>query len=130
MAYEFTGFFAKPVVSQPDSLPSGAVWREIEVPFVGVGVRLPKAVDRRLPPNQVASLAKSLGLDAADAWIYLTYLCWGGSIDFVLGLGIRDGVPFGVSKEDADTSAKAAYVGLMERFGVSSADALRFEPFR
>ena len=38
--YEFTGYFARPAVPQPVSLPTGAVWREIAVPFVGVGVRV------------------------------------------------------------------------------------------
>jgi hypothetical protein len=80
-------------------------------------------------PADVQALARLLGVVAADRWVYLDYVCWGGDIDFVYGLGSQDGVPFGPVKESDHDKVEAAYTGLMENFGVSTADALRFEPF-
>jgi hypothetical protein len=120
VAYEFTGFFARPSVPQPAALPQGAVWREIATPFVGVGVWLAGSDARLLPPAQAEALARQLGLDAAECWVYLTYVCWGGQIDFVYGLGSRRlvehglNVPFGPIKEDAQQEVDAAFTGLME----------------
>jgi hypothetical protein len=135
MAYRFEGFFARPSVRRPDSLPHGVEWRTIDTPFVGVGVRLLDADEEfvgsdELPePTALRDLAIDLGLDAADCWIYLTYVCWGGDIDFVYGLGSCKGVPFGPVTESEHDKVVGAYTGLMETFGVSSEVALRFEPF-
>ena len=111
--------------------PDGAVWRGIAAPFVGVGVRLPTSDDlEALPaPDDVQALARSLGIIAANRWLYLHYVCWGGDIDFVYGLGTQDGVPFGPVEESDHDMVEAAYVGLMAHLGISEADALRFEPF-
>jgi hypothetical protein len=127
--YVFSGFFARPAVPRPVSLPPGAVWREIATPFAGVGVRLPRSDDSLLTPTEVEALARQLGLDAANCWVYLNYVCWGGAIDFVYGLGSRHGVPFGPVKELPFGALEAAYTGLMERFGVPAEVALRFDPF-
>ena len=131
MAYEFAGFFAQPTVPCPGTLPPGAAWREITAPFMGVGVRLPSLLDGdTLPsPPDLHALATDMRLHAADRWIYLTYICWGGDIDFVYGLGCRGGVPFGPVKEDDHDKVEAAYTGLMEQFGISAEASLRFEPF-
>lgn len=129
MAYEFTGFFARPAVPQPMTLPPGAVWREIATPFAGIGVRLPGSDDRLLSPPAAEALARQLGLDAADRWVYLRYVCWGGNIDFVYGFGSKNGTVFGPVREDARDAVEAAYTDLMEWFGVASAAALNFPPF-
>lgn len=131
MAYEFTGYFARPVLPQPDDLPPGGVWKAIASPFVGVGVRLPSLINEDALPSEaeVRGLARRFGFHEADSWVYLTYVCWGGDIDFVYGLGSRDGVPFGPFEESAHDAVEAAYTGLMERFGVSVDDAMRFDPF-
>jgi hypothetical protein len=131
VAYEFVGFLARPTVARPEALPEGAVWREITAPFVGVGVRLPTSDDlEALPaPDDVQALARSLGVIAANRWLYLHYVCWGGDIDFVYGLGSLDGVPFGPVEESDHDKVEAAYVGLMEHLGIAEADALRFDPF-
>ncbi len=131
MAYEFAGFFARPTLPCPESLPPGGVWRDIDAPFVGVGVRLPSLIDDdTLPsPPDLHALARDLGLHDADRWIYMTYICLGGDIDFVYGLGSRGGVPFGPVKEDAPEKVEATYTGLMEQFGISAEVALRFAPF-
>jgi hypothetical protein len=131
VAYEFVGFLARPTVTRPESLPDGAVWREITAPFVGVGVRLPTSFNRNaLPaPDAVQVLARSLGVIAANRWLYLDYVCWGGDIDSVYGLGSRDGVPFGPVEESNLDRVKAVYVGLMGHLGITEAEALRFEPF-
>jgi len=130
VAYWFAGFFATDF-PRPAALPEGVVWRDIASPFVGVGVRLSARCDAapRPPLADVPALARSLGLDAAARWVYLDYVCWGGAINSVSGLGSRDGVPFGPVAESARDKVEDAYTGLMERFGVSKPDALRFEPF-
>jgi hypothetical protein len=76
VAYEFAGFFARPSVPRPEALPEGAVWREITTPFVGVGVRLPALTDSEGLPAlaDVQALARSLGVSAADRWVYLNYV--------------------------------------------------------
>jgi hypothetical protein len=129
MTYEFTGFFARPNVPWPANLPQGTVWREISTPFIGVGVRLPGSEDRHPTPAETDMLIRQLGLEAADCWIYLIYVCWGGGIDFVYGFGSRDGVLFGAVKEFA-RDAEKVYTDLMEQFGVPAEVALQFEPFR
>lgn len=93
MAYQFAGFLASPRVPRPDVLPIGAVWRDIVMPFFGVGVRLPALLGKSPPRAEVETLARQCGVYAAERWLYLTYDCWGGAIDFVYGLGSRDGVP-------------------------------------
>jgi hypothetical protein len=135
VAYRFEGFFARPPVRRPESLRHGVVWRTISTPFVGVGVRLPDVDDElggsdELPaPTALLNLANELGLHAADSWIYLTYVCWGGDIDFVYGLGCSKGVPFGPVTESEHENVKGAYTSLMEKFGISAEIALRFDPF-
>jgi hypothetical protein len=131
VAYEFAGFFARPTVLRPNVLPEGAVWRTITAPFVGIGVRLPTTDDPVVLPTpaDVQALARSLGVFATDRWVYLNYVCWGGDIDFVHGLGSRDGVTFGPVEESDLDKVEAAYTGLMENFGISKVDALQFEPF-
>jgi hypothetical protein len=129
MAYQFAGFFASPAVPRPDVLPAGAVWREVVSPFIGVGVRLPALIGKTPAQADVESLARQLGVDAADRWLYLTYDCWGGGIDFVYGFGSRGGQPFGPVEEDALDAVEAAYTSLMAQFGVSAVDALQFKPF-
>ena len=79
--YEFTGFFARPAVPRPLALPPGADWREIDTPFVGVGVRLPGSDDRLLTPSEAEALAGQLGLDAAGCWVFLTYDTTPGYLD-------------------------------------------------
>ena len=129
MAYGFTGFFAAPVLAQPAGLPPGAAWREIASPFTGVGISLPPLLSNTPARDEVEALARQLGLDAAERWLYLTYICWAGQIEFVYGLGASAGVPFGPVKEDEQDTVERAYTWLMARFGVSVEDALRFAPF-
>lgn len=108
----------------------GAVWRGIAAPFVGVGVRLQSSDElKALPaPDDLRVLAQSLGVIAANCWLYLHYVRWGGDSDFVYGLGSMDGVPFGPLEESNFDKVKPAYVGLMAHLGISEGDALRFEP--
>jgi hypothetical protein len=129
MAYQFSGFFASPPVLRPDVMPAGAVWREVVSPFIGVGVRLSALIGKTPERADVEALARQLGVDAADRWLYLTYDCWGGKIDFVYGFGSRGGLPFGPVKENGLDAVKATYMSLMAHFGVSPEDALRFKPF-
>jgi len=86
VAYQFTGFFAKPTITPPRRLPEGAVWRNLDTPFVGIGVRLPAFHSSTAPAGEVLELARRLGLDPATDWLFLVYTCWGGRIDSVYGL--------------------------------------------
>ena len=130
MAYRFAGFFASPVLPQPDSLPAGAAWREIDSPFAGIGVRMPALVGKTPARDDMEMLARQLGLDAANRWLYINYDCWGGRIDFVYGFGISSGFPFGPVEEGSLRIVNDAYTRLMAQFGVLAEDALRFAPFR
>jgi hypothetical protein len=96
MAYWFTGFFAQPRMVVPDKLLPGVLWKEITSPFLGVGVRLSKQDDENLPETvEVEAIARQLGFNTADAWIFLVYVCWAGRIDFIYGLGQHRGAKFG-----------------------------------
>jgi hypothetical protein len=128
MAYEFKGFFAKPPVPQPVGLPTGAVWRVIGAPFRGVGLLLPEPFSRTPEVPEVWQLAHQLGLAGAD-WLYLTYLCWGGRIEFVYGFGACGDRTFGPVQESDPHAVEGAYTVLMGEFGVSAADAHYFPPF-
>jgi hypothetical protein len=130
MTYRFAGFLARPTIECPAVLPGNAVWREITVPFVGVGIRLPGLADDEPGPDEARRLLAEIGLrDAAD-WLYLNYVTWAGRIDRVYGLGVSGGrEPGPVSKSELN-KVRAAYLGLMGEFGVAPADALNFPPFR
>jgi hypothetical protein len=126
--YQFDGFFAKPVIDRPITLPEGAVWRSITAPFVGVGVRLPALLGQSPDPVEVYRVLREVGLSTVKDWLYLRYDCWAGQIDYVYGLGVRDGHGFGPAKDDG-AQARAVYLELMGGFGVQPADALAFPPF-
>jgi hypothetical protein len=130
MAYWFAGFFARPRVTPPTALPPRACWRTITTPFDGVGVQLAGLRSERPPVATIEALAVELGFASAQAWIYLTYSCWGGRIESVYGLAnSADGGRIGpVDVLDKD-EAKQAYVALMAHFGVCARDALNFQPF-
>lgn len=128
MAYWFSGFFATPPVEPSTDLPEWAVWRGVTSPFVGVGVRIADLQGKTPSAEEVHSLARQLGIGHAD-WIYLTYTCWAGRVDFVYGLGVRGGQPFGPVEEDRLSHTRDSYVGLMGEFGVSPGDAMGFPPF-
>jgi hypothetical protein len=131
MAYRFAGFFARPMIERPAALPGTVVWREITVPFVGVGVRLPVTGfgDDEPVPAEAGRLLAEVGLNRATDWVYLNYVTWAGRIDSVYGLGSSGGREFGpVSESDGDKT-RTAYLALMDSFGVSQADALNFPPF-
>ena len=129
MTYLFAGFLVVQRIECPEALPEGAAWREISKPFIGTGVRLPEFLGKSPSPEDVFAMAERLGLSRSDAWLYLTYDCWGGQIDFVYGLGSRDHIPFGPVEEDARHRVTDAYCALMQQLGVSRLDALNFEPF-
>ena len=131
MAYRFTGFFARPSVECPTTLPAGAVWRETPVPFIGVGVRVRVfgLADDEPKPDEARRLLAEVGLSDATDWLYLNYVTWAGRIDSVYGLGASGGREFGpISESDVDKT-RAAYLELMDAFGVAAADALNFPPF-
>ncbi len=127
--YRFAGFFAKPLIDRPADLPDGTVWRTISFPFVGVGVRLPSLIGESPVPVKVEELLRKVGLHTAKVWLYLTYDCWAGRIDYVYGLGASDGRGFGPIDESAANKAQAAYLSIMGEFGITPTDALDFQPF-
>jgi hypothetical protein len=127
--YRFAGFFAKPIIARPESLPGGVAWRCIAVPFEGVGVRVAALIGQSPELTEVNRVRTQVGLQDATNWLYLTYDCWAGRVEYVYGLGSRSGVPFGPVKESDISRVPAAYVAVMGSFGVQPADALRFPPF-
>ncbi len=129
MSYRFAGFFAGQTVAQPQELPEGAVWREIKTPFEGVGLRLESFVGETPDVRVVAALADRFGFSRADRWIYLTYDCFGGQVDFVFGLGMKGGASFGPRESSDEDRVEAEYVGLMQSFGLTPSQALNFVPF-
>jgi hypothetical protein len=127
--YRFTGFFARPAIERPATLPAGAVWREVAAPFAGVGVSLPGLADDEPGPDKARRLLAEVGLGGATDWLFINYVTWAGPIDSVYGLGSSGGREFGPVAETADDNTRAAYLKLMGAFGVAPADALDFPPF-
>ena len=127
--YRFTGFFARPVIERPATLPAGAVWREVTAPFAGVGVRLPGLAGKEPEPDEVRRLLSEVGLGAAADWLFIDYVTWAGPIDSVYGLGSSGGRAFGPVGESARDTTRAAYLELMGALGVAEADAINFPPF-
>lgn len=130
MAYQFAGLFSKFWPGGVLESAPGVVWKVIDTPFAGVGVRLAALLGESPPPGEVEALRERYGLGQVKDWLYLSYDCWGGRIDFVYGLGSRGGRRFGPVEDSAMETVEAAYLGLMAEFGVSAADAENFPPFR
>jgi hypothetical protein len=138
MAYWFSGFLAKPAVDAPDRMPEDAAWRVITSPFSGVGLRLPAFDGERPGVGWVLELARDLGIDRAEDWVFLVYTCFGGRVDSVFGLGRRGSHHFGPIEEDdglprppdGERPTERAYLDLMAAFGVDEAAAKNFPPFR
>jgi hypothetical protein len=127
--YRFTGFFARPAVEQPATLPAGAVRREITAPFAGVGVRLPALAGKEPGLDEAQRLLAEVGLGGAADWLFIDYVTWAGPIDSVYGLGLSGGRAFGPVAESDGDKTRAAYLELMGAFGVAEANALNFPPF-
>src|SRR5262245_15056499 len=101
MGYRFTGFFARSVIERPAILPAEAVWREVAVPFVGVGVRLPGLAGSSPGPDEARRLLAEVGLGGAADWLFIDYATWAGPIESVYGLGSSGGRAFGPVGESA-----------------------------
>ncbi|MCV2423665.1 hypothetical protein [Paucibacter sp. DJ2R-2] len=129
MTYQFAGFLAPGSVVRPTQVPAGAVLREIQTPFVGVGVMLPNLIGKVMHEAQVFEIASSLGFDSTKNWLFLQYDCWGGQIDFAYGLGSSGGERFGPIEESALDNVQDVYVGLMAKVGIGENEALDFQPF-
>ncbi len=129
MTYRFAGFLSSTRIAHPTALPAGAAWREITVPFQGSGVRLTEFLGEVPAIETIEQLAAALGFDSAETWLYLTYDCWGGQVDFVYGFGRRHGETFGPVEEDALPNVEVAFSSLMAKLGLSSDQAMRFTPF-
>lgn len=136
--YQFIGFFARPGVQRPQTLPPRAIWRNVCTPFNGVGVYLPGLfvdeygvpVGPLLAVEEIKTLATQFGFDSTKTWVYLEYVCWGGPIDFVYGVSMCEGVRLGPLKMSVmDGSAEEAFTTLMAHFGITPEDALNFAPF-
>jgi len=65
----------------------------------------------------------------AARWIYLEYVCWGGGIDSVYGLGSHNGESFGPFYADEMAKVDGVFGDLMSRFGVALPSGNFFEPF-
>lgn len=117
MTYQFAGFLADTVLPEPINLPNGASWRAIDSPFRGTGVLLPQFIGKSPEAQEVQYLAESLGFSAAPRWLYLTYDCWAGEVDFVYGLGLGSESSIGPI-EESDGAQAEIFVRLMGFLGV------------
>jgi hypothetical protein len=129
VTYRFAGFLCPSRIERPATLPPGAVWREIEAPFAGTGVRIPELVGKSPEVEVVQKLAEALGLGASRTWLYITYDCWGGQIDSVYGLGLAKGASFGPIEEDSRAGVKGTFTQLMAHLGLTPEQAMQFPPF-
>jgi len=129
VGYQFAGFFARQSSPPPPDLPSDAVWREITSPFIGVGLLLPALIGKVIKEDRVMGLAETYGLANVPTWIFLIYDCFGGQIDFVFGLGMSNGEPFGPIEDSSLARVAGSYTTLMSHFGLSEDEALAFPPF-
>ena len=127
--YRFAGFFAEPPVKLTSALPMGYVQRAISDPFQGLGIRIAELIGETPDATEVHRRLHEIGLQNAERWIYLTYDCWGGRIDFVFGLGSMSGQVFGPLRDDNIDTVPSTYETLMGLFGVNREDALNFQPF-
>ncbi|PND36230.1 hypothetical protein C1O66_21205 [Paucibacter aquatile] len=129
MSYQFSGFLVAMPLRRPVELPAGAVWREISLPFRGIGVLLPHTIGEILKADQIADFARYLGIANGAPWLFMQYDTWGGEIDFVFGMGATSAGAFGPVEESARGQVEAVYLDLMARLGVGADDALAFKPF-
>jgi hypothetical protein len=91
--YRFTGFFSRPVIECPSSLPTGAIWRNVSTPFAGVGVSLSHLDHDEPGPDEAKRLLAEVGLSGATDWLFINYVTWAGHIDSVwAGSGWWSGV--------------------------------------
>lgn len=129
MGYQFAGFLVAARMSRPESLPQDAVWRDIALPFQGVGVFLPHLIGKEIHRDEVQSLAQKIGVLGEGSWLFLQYDCWGGAIDFVYGMGVAGGHPFGPIENSALDTVESTYIEVMSQLGISAEDSLNFAPF-
>lgn len=102
----------------------------ITAPFDGVGVRLPELQGERPSLEVIEALAEQIGLARSQAWVYLTYTCWGGKIDSVYGVAQSEhGSRVGPLDEPNWQKCQETYIALMTHFGVAAQDAVNFKPF-
>ncbi len=128
MSYQFAGFFTRPAVPLRE-FPADAVAIQIGAPFLGTGIRFHSLIGKTPAVADVLDLASKIGVAAAPQWIYLTYDCWGGEIDFVYGFTSTDGVLSPPVEDSSWDSVEATYYILMSRFGIGEESARDFAPF-
>ena len=135
--YLFAGFFAIGEIARPQRITQpDVIWRQIESPFIGVGIRTGFLLQEEPEAAYVIALAKEFNISDSDAWIYLTYTCAGG-LDSVYGMGLAAGSWFGPRASSdlfrerpwSENVVTDVYVDLMGKFGLSRKDALNFPPF-
>ena len=130
MTYRFKGFFVRPAFRLRGDIPAGAIWREINSPFIGIGIRLPDDESdevKLLTIDDILTLSRQLGFETAN-WVYLDYVCWGGQIDFNHGIASSNGLISRTVKAEGEF-AEAAFIQILEDFSIPSDVALNFEPF-
>ncbi len=137
MTYLFKGYFIQDFdvkkinVYDLAVMDSDAVVKEIENPFLGVGIRIPNfpiQQSENMGANEIIGLAERLGF-GEKKWIFLDYLCWGGSLTDVVGIVHIESGHFEPLSSDSGQDANAVYIRLMAHFGVTEQAAFDFPPF-
>jgi hypothetical protein len=128
MSYQFAGFFTRSTVTLKE-LPMDAIANQIVTPFIGTGVKIHSLIGKTHAVSELHELARKIGVTVADQWLYLTYDCWAGEIDYVYGFTANEGVLSPPLEASSYDSVKITYLTLMSQFGISKLDALAFAPF-
>jgi hypothetical protein len=137
MTYLFKGYFIQGFDAEKIDLhdlaviDNDAVVKEIENPFLGVGIRIPNypvQQNENISADKIINLAERLGF-SEKKWIFLDYQCWGGNLADVMGFVHTGSGNFELLSSDNNQDANMVYKELMVHFGVAEKAAFDFPPF-
>lgn len=130
MSYQFVGFF---VLTEQMTSPfypiDGTIWKNIKEPFQGIGIKLSPSIKTPSSPKEIKTLFNEMNINAARQWLFIEYECFGGSIDYIYALIMKNDEIYGPIEESAFDNVERVYISLMNEFGISEKDAIRFKPF-
>ena len=131
MGFQFSGFFVKDIsIATLDRSVDGVeIIKEINAPFKGVGISVPKFISKDPSLKELEELASAIGLKLENEWLFMVYECFGGQIDYIFGYINDSGRSVGPIQESALTKVENIYINLMADFNVNEKEALAFEPF-
>ncbi|WP_332604656.1 hypothetical protein [Acinetobacter sp. ESBL14] len=130
MSYQFVGFFALTEQMKSPFYPiDGTTWKDIKDPFHGIGIKLSPSIKTPSSPDDIKALFSAMNINHVKQWLFIEYVCFGGSIDYIYALIMKNGEIYGPIEESALENVERVYIDLMNEFGISEKDALQFKPF-